>query len=305
MRVCLMIEGQEGVTWPQWVALAEACEAAGLEALFRSDHYTGIQAGEAGSLDAWATICALGAVTSRLRLGTLVSPATFRHPSVLARTVVTAAEVSAGRVELGFGAGWFEAEHREHGIPFPPTPERVAVFSEQLQIISRSFASGRFDFDGRYYTLEDANPLPKPSAPIPIIVGGSARRGTVEPAVRFADEYNTFFVTPGEARRRRDVVERACDAAGRGPLTFSLMTQGIVGENEPAVRRRRQAIADMTGNDPGDRADAKIEGTVEQVVERLQEYAKAGVERVMLQHLLHTDLEMIELVGEVARAAGP
>ena len=305
MRVCLMIEGQEGVTWPQWVALAEACEAAGLEALFRSDHYTGIHGGEAGSLDAWATICALGAVTSRLRLGTLVSPATFRHPSVLARTVVTAAEVSAGRVELGLGAGWFEAEHREHGIPFPATAERVAVFSEQLEIISRSFASGRFDFDGRYYTLEDANPLPKPSAPIPIIVGGSARRGTVEPAVRFADEYNTFFVTPDEARRRRDVVERACSAAGRDPLTFSLMTQGIVGENERAVRRRRQAIADMTGKDPGDRAEAKIEGTVDQVAERLQEYAQAGVERVMLQHLLHTDLEMVELVGEVARIAGP
>ncbi len=300
-----MIEGQEGVTWPQWVALAEACEAAGLEALFRSDHYTGIHGGSGGSLDAWATICALGAVTSRLRLGTLVSPATFRHPSVLARTVVTAAEVATGRVELGLGAGWFEAEHREHGIPFPPTTERIARLSEQLEIIGRSFVSESFDFSGHHYTLEDANPLPKPSAPISIIVGGSAKRGTVEPAVRFADEYNTFFAAPDEARRRRKVVDDACAAAGKAPLTFSLMTQCIVGENEQEVRGRRQAIAEMTGKDPSERADAKIEGTVDQVVERLQEYAKAGVERVMLQHLLHTDLEMIELVGQVARIAGP
>ena len=228
-----MIEGQEGVTWPQWVALAEACEAAGLEALFRSDHYTGIHGGEAGALDAWATIAALGAVTSRLRLGTLVSPATFRHPSVLARTVVTAAEVSAGRVELGLGAGWFEAEHRAHGIPFPATAERVAVFSEQLEIVSRSFASEPFDFRRPLLHARACEPAAQARPTDPDHRRRPARRGTVEPAVRFADEYNTFFVTPEEAGRRRDVVDRACSAAGRG--------RADVLTDDPGHRRRGRA----------------------------------------------------------------
>src|SRR5690349_15215749 len=139
MRFGLMIEGQEGVTWPQWVALAEACEAAGVETLFRSDHYSGFWGGTGGSLDAWATVNALAAVTSTVKLGTLVSPATFRHPSVLARMVVTAEHVSGGRVELGLGAGWHEPEHVQHGFPFPSARERVERFAEQLEIVHRSW----------------------------------------------------------------------------------------------------------------------------------------------------------------------
>src|SRR4051812_1900410 len=135
MRVCLMIEGQEGVTWPQWAALARACEEAGLEGMFRSDHYTGFHGGPDGSLDAWATTNALAAITERLRFGTLVSPGTFRHPSVLARMVVTADHVSGGRVELGLGAGWHEPEHRMFGFPFATAKERVARFAEQIEIV--------------------------------------------------------------------------------------------------------------------------------------------------------------------------
>jgi alkanesulfonate monooxygenase SsuD/methylene tetrahydromethanopterin reductase-like flavin-dependent oxidoreductase (luciferase family) len=299
MRVSLMIEGQEGVTWPQWLALAEACEAAGLEGLFRSDHYTGIHGGEGGALDAWATIAGLAARTGTLRLGTLVSPVTFRHPSVLARMAVTASEISGGRVELGLGSGWFEAEHRAHGIPFPPVAERTAMFAEQLEIIARSFRGGPFDFEGRFYTLEGAMPLPTPSRPIRIVVGGTAKPGTVGPAARLADEYNTFSASPQEARIRREAVVRACEAAGRAPIAFSLMTQGIVGETEAEVARRRQAVADLTGKDPAERAEAKIEGTVDEVAERLREYEAVGVERVMLQHLVHADLEMVELIGRV------
>ena len=299
VRVCLMIEGQEGVTWPQWLALASACEEAGLEGLFRSDHYTGIHGGEGGALDAWATIAALAARTSTIRLGTLVSPATFRHPSVLARMAVTAAEVSGGRVELGLGAGWFEAEHRSHGIPFPPVAERIAMFAEQLEIVSSSFRGGPFDFEGRFYTLEHAMPLPTPSSPIRIIVGGTAKPGTVGPAARLADEYNTFFASPQEARRRREVVERACDAAGREPIPLSLMTECIVGETEADVTQRRNAVADLTGRDPAERADAKIQGTIDEVAERLREYEAAGIERVMFQHLVHADLEMVQLLGRV------
>src|SRR5919107_1124356 len=138
-----MIEGQEGVAWPDWIALAQACERLGFAALFRSDHYLSVDGhGERGSLDAWGTVCGLAAVTSTLRLGTLVSPATFRHPSVLAKAVVTADHISGGRVEVGLGTGWLEAEHRAYGFPFPPLRTRMELLGEQLEIIRRQWADG-------------------------------------------------------------------------------------------------------------------------------------------------------------------
>jgi alkanesulfonate monooxygenase SsuD/methylene tetrahydromethanopterin reductase-like flavin-dependent oxidoreductase (luciferase family) len=292
-----MIEGQEGVTWEQWVALADACERAGLEALFRSDHYTGFHGGAGGSLDAWATISALAAVTTRLKLGSLVSPATFRHPSVLARMAVTADHVSGGRIELGLGAGWHEQEHVQHGFPFPPARERIARFAEQLEIVHRSWTEGEFDFHGSYYDLHGARPLPKPIARTNLIVGGSGRPGTVGPAARFADEYNTIFVPPQEAARRRQLVADACEQAGRPMLTFSLMTQCILGADRADVEHRRRRIAELTGHEPERRSDHSLVGTLDEVRSRLREYEDAGVERVMAQHLLHDDLEMVELLG--------
>jgi alkanesulfonate monooxygenase SsuD/methylene tetrahydromethanopterin reductase-like flavin-dependent oxidoreductase (luciferase family) len=297
MRVCLMIEGQEGVTWEQWVAVARACEDAGLEGLFRSDHYSSFWGSTGGSHDAWATVCALAAVTSRIRLGTLVSPATFRHPSVLARMVVTADHVSGGRVELGLGAGWNEEEHVRAGFPFLSDRERVSLFAEQLEIVHRSWTEARFDFSGDHYTLRDAEPLPKPRGKPNLIVGGSAKPGTVGPAVRFADEYNTFLVTPAEARRRCAVVEEACVRAGRPPLTFSLLTRCVVAESHAEVERRRRRIDELTGSSSDEIWDVSLVGVVDQVVEQMQAYAEAGVERVMLLHLLHDDLEMVELLG--------
>jgi alkanesulfonate monooxygenase SsuD/methylene tetrahydromethanopterin reductase-like flavin-dependent oxidoreductase (luciferase family) len=291
------------VTWPQWVALAEACEAAGLEALFRSDHYTGFHGGAGGSLDAWATISALAAVTETLRLGTLVSPATFRHPSVLARMVVTADHVSRGRVELGLGAGWHEPEHVQHGFPFPPARERVARFAEQLEIVHRSWTEDGFDFHGRYYDLVGAQPLPKPLAKPNLIVGGSAKPGTVGPAARFADEYNTIFVPPDEAARRRQLVAAACAEAGRPMLTFSLMTGCILGADQDDVERRRRRVAELTGREPEASSGSTLVGTVDEVRARLAEYEDAGVERVMAQQLLHDDLEQVALLGELARLA--
>jgi alkanesulfonate monooxygenase SsuD/methylene tetrahydromethanopterin reductase-like flavin-dependent oxidoreductase (luciferase family) len=292
-----MIEGQEGVTWGQWVALARACEDAGIEALFRSDHYTGFHGGAGGSLDAWATINALAAVTTKLRLGTLVSPATFRHPSVLARMVVTADHVSGGRVELGLGAGWHEPEHVQHGFPFFTAKERVARFAEQLEIVHRSWTEDGFDFAGEYYELRDAHPLPKPLAKPNLIVGGSAKPGTARPAARFADEYNTIFCPPEEAARRRALVAEACEEAGRPMLRFSLMTQTIVGEDRADVERRRRRVAGLLGREPEKRSDHTLVGTVDEVRARLREYADAGVERVMAQHLLHDDLEMVALLA--------
>lgn len=303
VRVCLMIEGQEGVTWDEWVALARACEESGLEGLFRSDHYLGIMGSDRGSLDAWTTLAALAAHTKRIRLGTLVSPATFRHPSLLAKAAATADHVSGGRVELGLGAGWYEAEHLAYGFEFPEQRERLDRFAEQLEIVHRQWTEDEFDFEGRYYRLEGCRARPRPlqQPHPPLIVGGSGRRGTVEPAVRFADEYNTVFVSPEECRERRRRLSEACERAGRDPgsIVFSLMTACVVGVDEPEVRRRldavRQRWPDFTDG------DAVITGTVDRVVERLRDYEAAGVERVMLQHLDHGDVEMVRLLGaEVA-----
>jgi alkanesulfonate monooxygenase SsuD/methylene tetrahydromethanopterin reductase-like flavin-dependent oxidoreductase (luciferase family) len=296
VRLALMIEGQQGVTWEQWVALAGACEQAGLEGLFRSDHYSGISSPNS-SLDAWSTVTALAAITERITLGTLVSPATFRHPSVLARMVASASQISGGRIELGFGAGWYEDEHRHAGFPFPPTRERIALFAEQLEILRLSWSGERFDFSGAHYELRDAQPQPLPVGHQHVIVGGGARPGTVGPAARFADEYNTALVSTAEAARRRALVDDACAAAGREPIAFSLMARCVVGEDAAAVKRRADRIREVAGDDPFADPEFAIDGTVDEVVARLEAFEAAGVQRVMLRHLAVDDLEMIELIG--------
>src|SRR5712691_2286622 len=183
-----MIEGQEGVTWDDWVAIAETCEANGVEALFRSDHYLSSSDESRPVLDAWATISGLAAQTTRLQLGTLVSPVTFRHPAVLARSAATANEISGGRVTLGIGAGWMEREHEVYGFEFFAARERVARLAEQVEIVHGLLRRDRVDFTGEHYRLHDAPGLRRPE--LPILVGGGAKPGTTNPAVRFADEYN-------------------------------------------------------------------------------------------------------------------
>jgi alkanesulfonate monooxygenase SsuD/methylene tetrahydromethanopterin reductase-like flavin-dependent oxidoreductase (luciferase family) len=278
-----MIEGQEGVTWEQWRALAQAAERAGLEGLFRSDHYLGIGRGDAsGGLDAWATLAALGAVTERIRLGTLVSPVTFRHPSVLAKCVVTADHVSGGRVELGIGAGWFEAEHRAYGFEFGTVRSRLDELDRQLEEIVRQLTEA-----------DDVWPKAVQQPRPPLIVGGSAKPRTVRAAVRWADEYNTTFPTVEEARERRRVVDEAAREAGREPLRFSMMIGCVVGRDRADLDERLAAY-------PGGRPP--IAGTVDEVVETLRAYEQVGVERAMLQHLVHEDVEMVDVLGEVAAA---
>jgi F420-dependent oxidoreductase-like protein len=308
MRVCLMIEGQEDVSWEDWVALARACEEHGIEALFRSDHYTSAATSMAtASLDAWATLAALAPLTERIRLGTLVSPVGFRHPSVLAKMAMTVDHASAGRVEVGMGAGWMDREHSMFGFPFPDASTRVEMFAEQIEIVHRQLSGAEFSFDGKHYRLDDCVPLPPPvqRPRPPIVVGGAARRGTVEPAVRFADEYNTTFPTVEEARERRSRIDAACERAGRDPATLplSLMTGCVVGRDASEVRERvaRRAARSASQESPEEyvarRGDAMVIGTVDEAVERLRAYEQAGVSRIMLQHLDHQDLEMVELLG--------
>jgi alkanesulfonate monooxygenase SsuD/methylene tetrahydromethanopterin reductase-like flavin-dependent oxidoreductase (luciferase family) len=281
-----MIEGQEGVTWEQWLALARAAEDAGLDALFRSDHYLSIVRGspEAGALDAWTTLAGLAAVTTRLRLGTMVSPTTFRPAAVLAKSVVTVDHISGGRAELGIGAGWYEAEHEAYGFPFPPLRERMDELDRQLETIVHQWTA-------------DETSWPKPvQQPRPtLIVGGGAKPRTVRAAVRWADEYNTPFPTPDEARERRAIVDREADEAGRERLRFSMMTGCVLGADERDYERRRASFRELTGNDV---APHMITGTVEQAAERLSEY---DLDRAMLQILVHEDVEMVALLGELQR----
>ena len=281
-----MVEGQEGVTWEHWLALAEACETAGLEGLFRSDHYLSIvRGGEAGSLDAWATIAALAARTERLLLGTLVSPVTFRPPAVLAKSVATAQEISGGRVELGIGAGWYEAEHEAYGFRFPPVGERMDELERQLEAIARLWDT-------------DPSAWPKPRPRPRLIVGGSAKPRTVRAAVRFADEYNTVFATPEECRERRARVDAAAREAGRDSLTFSLMAGAVVGRDHAELDERIARFQEVRGR-PGE--TPHVTGTLDEAAARLREYEDAGVERVMLQHLDHEDVDMVHALGELAR----
>jgi F420-dependent oxidoreductase-like protein len=301
-----MIEGQEDVTWDDWLALAGACEEHGVEALFRSDHYLSVE-GHAGrgSLDAWATIAALAAVTSKLRLGTLVSPATFRHPSELAKVVTTADHVSGGRVELGMGTGWLEAEHRAYGFPFPPVGERFAELEEQLQVVSREWADGPFSFDGRRYTVRDLDALPKPvQRPRPnLIVGGRGGRRSVALGARFADEYNTFYKAADQCAVIRRELDDACSREGREPVPLSLMAGWMVGEDRAELLDRAGRLAERRGHPDGAQGlldtldDSWIVGTLEEATEQLTALAAKGVERVMLQHLLHRDLDAVMQIG--------
>jgi F420-dependent oxidoreductase-like protein len=308
MRLALMIEGQEGVTWAQWCALADACEAHGVETLLRSDHYIS-QSDESGNVahDAWTTLAALAERTTSLRLGTLVSPATFRSPALLANAVATVDHISGGRIELGMGAGWMEREHRAFGFPFPETPVRMEMFAEQLEIVHRLWTEERVDFRGRHYTLENAPGLPKPvqTPRPPLLVGGSGTRGTAEPAARFADEYNSPFVSPDDYARIRAKVAAACEALGRDPATmrFSTMTGCLIGSTrDEALERARR----LYGRVPRELAfepwleryeQRSLVGSVDEAAQRLREYEQAGCERVMLQHLLHDDLEPVRLIG--------
>lgn len=303
-----MIEGQEGVSWAQWVALAEACEQHGIPALFRSDHYENLdgQHPERGSLDAWATVCALAATTSTLRLGTLVSPATFRHPSNLAKLATTADHISGGRVELGLGAGWHQHEHAAYGFRFPPVGERVDALEEQLQIVLGNWGEERFFFQGRHYEVDglEAQPKPLQRPHPPLIIGGSAGPRSAALAARYADEYNTPFPTLEDVRARRGRIADACSKASRAPIPFSVMTSVLVGADRSSLRERARRLMERLGADRDvDRFLAEppggwLVGTVEQVAEQLARLQEHGVSRVMCQQLLHDDLEAVALLGD-------
>jgi len=314
MRVVMMIEGQEGVSWPQWAALAEAAEAARLDGLFRSDHYTMIHGFPGGALDAWTTLAALAPITRTLRLGTLVSPATFRHPSLIARVVASVDHVSGGRVELGLGAGWYELEHRQNGFAFPPLGERMRLLAEQAEIIMRSWREEAFDHQGPAFTLKGQNLLPKPlqRPNPPLILGGRAGPKSVALAAKYASEYNAFSGTPDDAARSRTLLDAACVAVGRDPQTLaqSTMIVPILGENDRDAHARAERLSQrIPPNSPiktmieAARAAGMI-GAPQTVAPLCRAFESKGVSRLFVQNFEFGDPSSVALIGELAQALG-
>lgn len=309
MRCCLMLEGQEGVTWDEWLAMATTAERLGFEAIFTSDHYFSAMGDrERGSSDAWTNLAALAASTSTIRLGTLVSPVTFRSPALLAKAAVTVDRVSGGRVEIGMGAGWWEEEHLTHGFPFPPSTERFDMLEEQLQIVHGLLTEDVLSFDGEHYQLQDVRFVPKAvqRPHPPIIIGGDGGPRMARLISRWADEFNTVSGPPSRVRERFRSVRDRLDADGRDQdtLTTSLMTWCYVGDTEEEAiarirRARRRAMRTTRFEDElQELREGCIVGSAEHAIETLHAYEAAGVQRIMLNHELFDDLEMLEVLAE-------
>jgi F420-dependent oxidoreductase-like protein len=304
-----MIEGQEDVSWDDWLALASACETHGVGTLFRSDHYLSVDdRRERGSLDAWGTITALSATTVKLRLGTLVSPATFRHPAVLAKLATTADHVSGGRVEVGIGAGWWEGEHEAYGFPLPEVGPRLDALEEQMQVILGHWGEGPFSFDGEHFSAKGLDALPKPiqKPHPPLILGGRGGPRSLRLAARFADEYNTVMSTAAEIAAMRERLDRACEAEDRDPasLPLSMMTGWLIGADQADLVDRASRLSRWKAQgDDGEALlaglpESTISGTVPEALDQLRELEQAGLTRIICQHLLHRDLDAVALMGK-------
>jgi F420-dependent oxidoreductase-like protein len=317
MRFALMTEPQQGLSYAEILDLARTAEETGLEAFFRSDHYTSFP-GEEGlrTTDAWATLAGLARETSRIRLGTLVSPVTFRLPGNLAKVVATVDEMSGGRVELGMGAGWNEQEHAELGLPFPPLRERYDRLEEAVAIVHGLWTEpDGWRYDGVHWQVRGARFAARPARNgrrhPPIILGGDGGPRLTRLVARFADEFNLVSATPERARAAYGRLDAACTEAGRDPgsVTRSAMTGVLLGETETELRDRIRQQLELMGAGDEDpdawlaaRRERWILGTPEQAAERITALAAEGAERIMLQDFLPRDLDMVRLMGRLLDA---
>jgi F420-dependent oxidoreductase-like protein len=305
VQLRIFTEPQQGGSYDTLLAVAQTAERLGFDAFFTSDHYLkmGDVTGLPGPTDAWTTHAGLARDTTHIRLGTLVSPATFRRPGPLAIAVAQIDQMSGGRVELGLGAGWYEAEHRAYGIPFPSLRERFEHLEEQLAIVTGLWATPegeRFAFSGRHYEVTDSPALPKPvQRPLPVIVGGKGPHRTPRLAATYAAESNVSFVPLETFVAQCDRVSAACDAIGRDPtsLTRSAALVLCCGRDEAEFVRRAGAV----GRAPDELRRNGLAGVVDEVVEGLQRWEAAGAERVYLQVLDLHDLDHLELVAAEVR----
>jgi F420-dependent oxidoreductase-like protein len=295
----VFVEPQQGAGYSDQLAVARAAEALDYSAFFRSDHYLAMSGdGLPGPTDSWVTLAGLARETSSIRLGTMVTSATFRHPGPLAISVAQVDEMSGGRVELGLGAGWFEAEHQAYAIPFPPLGERFDRLEEQLRILTGLWATPvgqTFDFSGKHYTVVDSPALPKPAqSAVPIVIGGLGAKRTPALTAEFASEFNVPFVPLDTLTTQFQRVAAAVAAAGRAAdsLTYSAAFVVCTGRDDAEISRRaaaiRREVDELRSNSP-------LVGTPAEVVDKLAPFIEAGVERVYLQLLDMSDLDHLEL----------
>jgi alkanesulfonate monooxygenase SsuD/methylene tetrahydromethanopterin reductase-like flavin-dependent oxidoreductase (luciferase family) len=311
IQLALMIEGQEGLTWERWQALARIAEATRYAALFRSDHLTGLFGDSRhASLDTWASLTWLATATRRIRFGPLVCPLTFYHPALLAKRAAAVAELSGGRLDLGLGAGWHEGEHAMFGIAFPPLRERMDRLECGARAIRALWQGRPVTLEQPYYPLREAQsfPLP-PGGGVPLIVGGRGERRTLRIVAEHADEWNVTRVTVEEYGAKCRVLQDHCRAVGRDPAAIrrSLMVPILTGRTAAEVDTRRARARAIFPRLPEDAAGwhtaGFLHGTVDEVRRDLQRWEKAGVSRAMLQILDMTDLDMIQLIGEEVAAS--
>lgn len=295
----IFTEPQQGATYGDLLAVAQASEKLGFDAFFRSDHYLAMGGGDGlpGPTDAWTTLAGLARETSRIRLGTLVSSVTYRYPGILAIQVAQVDQMSGGRAELGLGAGWFEKEHRAYGIPFPQ--KRFGPLEEQLEIVTGLWATPvgeKFNFSGEHHTLVDSPALPKPvQSPLPVIVGGGGREKTPVLAARFATEYNTGFTTFADMKARIDRVREACERIDRDPGSLIVSVPGATaaGASEQDAATRAKAI----DRDLDELRDGGFAGTASEIVDQIGAFAELGITRFYFQVLDLHDLDHLDFLA--------
>jgi F420-dependent oxidoreductase-like protein len=296
MELAIMVEGQNGLTWPRWRRIANAVESLGFAGLFRSDHYTNAEPPDIESLETWVSLTWLASHTQRIEFGPLVSPVSFRHPTIIARMASAVDDLSGGRLALGLGAGWQEREHTNYGRHLLDVPARFARFEEGLKVITQLLQEDHpVDFEGEYYRLKDAVLLPRPqrrSGP-PIIVGGNGPLRTLPLAAAYAQEWNGVYLSPTEIRTRNQRLDELLTRQGRQPsqLRRSLMTRCEIGPNDRELAQRfNQTTLSMEEL----RQRGLVVGTSSQIVDQLGRFAEVGVQRIMLQWLDLDDLNGLE-----------
>lgn len=312
IRVGVMIEGQEGLTWDRWRKIAETVEALGFESLWRSDHlFSLFDIPTRPGLDTWASLTLLAATTRRIRFGPLVCPITFHHPSILARQAAAADVLSGGRLELGMGAGWHDREHQAFGIPYPRVGERIRRLDEAVQVVRALWQDGPAHFAGRYYQLDGAVGWPKPiqRPRIPLLIGGRGPR-VLEVVARHADEWNCAGnQPPAQVRALTESLDAACQRIGRDPRTIGRSWMGafLIGENGAALERRAKKIQEYvpprasvpTAKLPDMlRREGWLVGSAEDIVGQLRGLAAEGIARVMLQFFDQEDLDALRLMAQ-------
>jgi F420-dependent oxidoreductase-like protein len=303
MDIRIFVEPQQGASYDTLLAVAQTAEKTGFDAFFRSDHYLkmGSVSGVPGPTDTWVTLAGLARETKRIKLGTLVTSATFRHPGPLAVSVAQVDQMSGGRVELGLGAGWYEAEHLAFSIPFAPLGERFERFEDQLAILRGMWDpavsyDNPFSYTGKHHSVENTPGLPKPAGAVPIIIGGAGPKRTPRLAATYAAEFNTPFRSAAQAKEHFTAVSAACEAIGRDPKTMNFSSAQVIvcADSNAELERRAKAV----GREVEDLRINGLFGSAKEIAEQLKGYREAGATRVYVQILDLSDLEHIAQIGE-------